>query len=80
MDLVRHAELGSEEGPTVKDRVEPIGSPHCSMDRDVAEQSGGRIQLVEACAARSSVNTSLGFFQSWILRGRSLISAATAAR
>ena len=39
-----------------------------------------RIQLVEACDARSSVKTSLGFFQSWILRGRSLISAAMVAR
>jgi hypothetical protein len=39
-----------------------------------------RIQSVEACVSRSSVNTSLGFFQPWILRGRLLISAATVAR
>ena len=39
-----------------------------------------RIQPVEACDSTSSVRISEGFFQSWILRGRSLISEATAAR
>ncbi|TKG59284.1 pPIWI_RE_Z domain-containing protein [Prauserella endophytica] len=39
-----------------------------------------RVQAVEAFDSSSSVNTSLGFFQAWILRGRSLISAAMAAR
>ena len=41
---------------------------------------GGRIQPVEAFASTSSANTSEGFFQWWILRGRSLISEATIAR
>jgi S-adenosylmethionine synthetase len=39
-----------------------------------------QIQSVEASASTSSANISEGFFQSKILRGRSLISAATIAR
>jgi hypothetical protein len=35
---------------------------------------------VKAFASTSSVNISEGFFQPWILRGRSLISEATIAR
>jgi hypothetical protein len=34
----------------------------------------GQIQAVEAFASTSSANISEGFFQLWILRGRSLIS------
>ncbi len=45
-----------------------------------AEVWRGQIQPVEACASTSSVNSSEGFFQLWILRGRSLISEATMAR
>ncbi len=40
----------------------------------------GRIQAVEASASTSSMNNSEGFFQLWILRGRSLMSQATIAR
>jgi hypothetical protein len=40
----------------------------------------GQIQPVEASDSTSSANISEGFFQSKILRGRSLISAATIAR
>src|SRR5919112_6794006 len=40
----------------------------------------GQIQPVEAFASTSSVNNSEGFFQLWILRGRSLISQATIAK
>ena len=43
-------------------------------------QSARQIQSVEASASTSSVNISEGFFQSKILRGRSLISAAIIAR
>ncbi len=39
-----------------------------------------QIQSVEAFASTSSANISEGFFQSWILRGRSLISEATIAK
>ncbi len=39
-----------------------------------------RIQAVEASASTSSMNNSEGFFQLWILRGRSLMSQATIAR
>ena len=49
-------------------------------DRGTSMTSKRRVQAVEACWLMSSVNTSEGFFQWWILRGRSLISAATAAR
>jgi aminoglycoside 6-adenylyltransferase len=42
--------------------------------------SEGQAQPVEAFVSTSSVNISEGFFQAWILRGRSLISAATIAR
>ncbi|WP_226351725.1 carbohydrate ABC transporter permease [Pseudonocardia sp. ICBG601] len=38
--------------------------------------TAGRAQAVEALASMSSLNTSEGFFQSKILRGRSLMSAA----
>ena len=41
---------------------------------------GGQIQPVEACDSTSSVNSSEGFFQFNILRGRSLISQATMAK
>ena len=47
---------------------------------DAYEGTARRIQPVEACDSTSSVRISEGFFQSWILRGRSLISEATAAR
>jgi hypothetical protein len=43
-------------------------------------RSAWQIQSVEASASTSSANISEGFFQSKILRGRSLISAATIAR
>ncbi len=61
------------------------GTPESMMRAWVTKSSyaratTGRVQAVEASASRSSVNTSLGFLQSWILRGRSLISAAMAAR
>ncbi|OLM28751.1 hypothetical protein Ae717Ps2_6070c [Pseudonocardia sp. Ae717_Ps2] len=39
-----------------------------------------RIQAVEASSSTSSANISEGFFQLWILRGRSLMSQATIAR
>src|SRR4051794_35756642 len=39
-----------------------------------------QIQTVEAFASTSSANISEGFFQLWILRGRSLISEATIAK
>ncbi len=42
--------------------------------------NAGRIQAVEASASTSSMNNSEGFFQLWILRGRSLMSQATIAR
>ncbi|MBV8996083.1 MAG: hypothetical protein JO287_20825, partial [Pseudonocardiales bacterium] len=46
-----------------------------------AESGGwGQIQAVEAFDSTSSANISEGFFQSWILRGRSLISEATIAK
>src|ERR687889_639724 len=45
-----------------------------------ASSSAGQIQTVEAFDSTSSVNNSEGFFQSWILRGRSLISQATIAK
>lgn len=41
---------------------------------------GRRIQAVEASDSTSSANISEGFFQLWILRGRSLMSQATMAR
>jgi len=47
---------------------------------DEAIGSGRRIQAVEASASTSSMNNSEGFFQLWILRGRSLMSQATIAR
>lgn len=40
MDLVRHAELCSEEGPTVNDRIEPMSA---QMDQQQFAQ-----QLVES--------------------------------
>jgi hypothetical protein len=40
----------------------------------------GQIQPVEAFASTSSENSSEGFFQLCILRGRSLISEATIAK
>ncbi len=45
-----------------------------------AASTSRRIQAAEASDAMSSANISEGFFQSWILRGRSLISQATIAK
>ena len=47
---------------------------------DAPTRSQRRIQAVEASASTSSMNNSEGFFQLWILRGRSLLSPATIAR
>ncbi|WP_374108824.1 hypothetical protein [Pseudonocardia sp. ICBG1293] len=49
-------------------------------DGDRPGVSTGRAQAVEAFASMSSLNTSEGFFQSKILRGRSLMSLAIMAR
>src|SRR3954451_16115340 len=45
----------------------PLGSCFTALRR----RRRGQIQPVEAFASTSSVNISEGFFQSWILRGRS---------
>jgi hypothetical protein len=50
------------------------------LDRLAGRFSAGQIQPVEARGSTSSVNNSEGFFQLWILRGRSLISEATIAK
>ena len=54
------------------------------LDHDYLQQSEllrtRQIQPVEAFASTSSVNSSEGFFQLCILRGRSLISEATIAK
>jgi len=49
----------------------------CVGEIDISRR---RIQAVEASASTSSMNNSEGFFQLWILRGRSLMSQATIAR
>jgi hypothetical protein len=48
--------------------------------KPAAQGCGRQIQPVEACVSMSSANSSEGFFQLWILRGRSLISEATIVR
>jgi hypothetical protein len=67
--------LGAAD-PTAENQT--IDSEHGTGIRRLV--SARRVQAVEAPASRRSVNTSLGLRQSWILRGRSLISAAIAAR
>jgi hypothetical protein len=61
-------------------KADPGRRFHSLWDKILRRDVLWQIQPVEACDSTSSVNNSEGFFQLWILQGRSLMSEATIAR
>ncbi|MEV0217757.1 hypothetical protein, partial [Micromonospora sp. NPDC050695] len=59
----------------------PVGAGNQKADLAASRgRSAWQVQTVEAFISTSSAKISEGFFQLWILRGRSLISEATIAK